>query len=473
MTTGRIFGDLMTFGLFVTLSRMFGQEGIGKYSFAIAFTGMFAILSELGANSYTVRELSRSSQSFAEVYGRILSLRAVLAVLVSGLLLIALPFLPFPSETLLIVALIGGYQIAYQLVMSFACVFLARGQPLLAGGVEGGFKAATALVAMGVAWAGGGLLLSVATLPVVAGSAVAIGYRLVRRHEGPTHWSWSRAQLMATVREVLPYGVGTLFGQLQVRLDVTLLGFLLGAAAAGVYNVGYRPVFFMLFLPYFVGMSVLPLASRLHERSTAELSKLYRSSLNLVVLVGFPVAGGLVLIADDLIRLLFGAEFADSAPLLSVLAWLIFLGGPRTLLGMFLVATGRQKERAQALGAAVVAGVVLNLILIPRYGPMGAACATVGTEALLISLMALRLWPLLGAPRVGSRFLIGGLATAAFFALFKILSPQPMFVVIPSCVALYAIAILSFPQIRRDELQLVRGILRARGERARLGEAPL
>jgi O-antigen/teichoic acid export membrane protein len=163
----------------------------------------------------------------------------------------------------------------------------------------------------------------------------------------------------------------------------------------------------------------------------------------------------------------------DSVPLLSVLAWIVFLGGPRTILGMFLVASARQKERAQALGAALVMGILLNLILIPRYGPMGAALATVGTEAFLVVLMALRLWPLLGAPRVGSRFLMGGLATATFFALFKALPPQPMFVVVPSCIALYSIAMLCFPQIRREELQLVRGLLQARGERAQVGDQPL
>jgi len=113
-------------------------------------------------------------------------------------------------------------------------------------------------------------------------------------------------------------------------------------------------------------------------------------------------------------------------------------------------------------------GFVLNLVLIPRYGVLGAALATVGTEIFLVALMALQLWPTLGAPRVGTRFLIGGLATASFFALFKSLSPQPMMVVVPSCILLYSIAILCFPQIRRGELQLVRGLLRERDGRAQV-----
>ena len=58
LTTGRILGDLFIFVLFVVISRKFGKEGIGNYSFAIALTGFFMILASFGLTKLSIKVMS-------------------------------------------------------------------------------------------------------------------------------------------------------------------------------------------------------------------------------------------------------------------------------------------------------------------------------------------------------------------------------------------------------------------------------
>ena len=55
---------LFTFILFVLISRKFGQEGIGQYSFAVGLTGFFAVCADFGLYNYSIKEISAQTNSF-------------------------------------------------------------------------------------------------------------------------------------------------------------------------------------------------------------------------------------------------------------------------------------------------------------------------------------------------------------------------------------------------------------------------
>jgi O-antigen/teichoic acid export membrane protein len=97
LTMSKTLGDVFSFLLFVLLSRSFGQEGIGQYSFAMCFTGFFTVLAAFGLYDFSVKELSRSRDSLGVFYGPVILLRFVLSGAVFGFLLLILPFIPTTS----------------------------------------------------------------------------------------------------------------------------------------------------------------------------------------------------------------------------------------------------------------------------------------------------------------------------------------------------------------------------------------
>jgi O-antigen/teichoic acid export membrane protein len=204
MATGQALGDAFTFLLFIFLSRSFGEVGIGVYSFAIGFTGFFAVFAEFGLASLTIKELSRHISSFQEYYGRILLLRLGLSVAVLAALILVTPFLPFPLDSKLIIILIGGYQVFITLASGLASVFIAREDAHLAGLVEFSLKAMAALAAIMAILVGGSLLVTLTTLPAVALGHLLISYAVVVDKYGRPRIAASISSLMRLAREAIP-----------------------------------------------------------------------------------------------------------------------------------------------------------------------------------------------------------------------------------------------------------------------------
>lgn len=69
LALGKVLGDFFTFILFVVLSRYYGQEGMGQYSFAVALTGLFMVAAEFGLLELSVKEMSRIPDSMMDYFG--------------------------------------------------------------------------------------------------------------------------------------------------------------------------------------------------------------------------------------------------------------------------------------------------------------------------------------------------------------------------------------------------------------------
>ena len=458
LTTSKIFADISTFLLFVVISRVFGQEGIGQYSFAMAFTGFFVVFADFGLNSLSIKEMSRlhEAEILCEYLGKIISLRFFLAIAVLALLFVSQFFLSFSHETIAVIAIIGTYQIVYSLIDGFIAIFIAQEDMHYASAVELSLKMTTALAGISLIWAGGKFLMVIGVLPIISFIHLILVFCLVSKKYGKPKFKFSLSQFGHTLRNTTPYGFSVLLNQFNTRLDVVALGFFLGASAAGIYNVGYKVVFLLLIIPRFIGITLFPIASKLYLDSHSKLRKLYNKSLSLACLVGLPSAAGLWLIAPDLIDSFFGQDFVESANLLRYLAWLLFVIFFRAIMGVFLTSCDMQLYRAKGQFVAAGFNVLGNVILIPLLGIKGAAIATLFSEIILTFLFAFRLKGLLGWPRIWSKLIMGIVATSIFsMVIFFFAKSLPLFVEIPIAVVLYGGTLMLFKEFREEEFLVI------------------
>jgi O-antigen/teichoic acid export membrane protein len=456
LSAGRIAGDLLTFVLFIVLSRAFGQEGVGQYAFAMGLTGFFAAAADFGLYNLTVKELSRHGGDRQRFLSSVLTLRLALSAGALGALLLLLVFLPLPAEARLVVVVIGVQQVAAALATGLGAAFVAREAMAVAGLLEALARAAGALLGAALVLAGTEMVTALLALPAAAilqtiAAAVLIGrrYGLDRPSIAPSDW-------LPVIQRALPYGLSELIRRLSIRLDVVLLGFLIGTAAVGIYSAAYRVIFMLMFLPLFASIAVLPRVSRayaLHSRN--ELSILYTRSLRFAVLAGMPSVLGLWLIAPGLILGLFGPDFEESIWLLRLLAPLFLLECLRSLIAAFLTGCDLQAARTRSEWFAAGTSLVGNVVLISTLGMAGAAIATVAAELILVVVMAHRLGSVLGWPAIGSRIILGGLACAAFWVPLTFFVTLPLIATVPVAVVLYLAVLLSFRRIRQNEAWLV------------------
>jgi O-antigen/teichoic acid export membrane protein len=105
-----------------------------------------------------------------------------------------------------------------------------------------------------------------------------------------------------------------------------------------------------------------------------------------MLLFGIPLAVGIMLLARPIMELAFGSAFASGAVALQILIWTLPVLMVRMCHGMVLVAHGYQNTHLWIRLLAAAANIVLNIVLIPRYGSIGAASANLTAQLIMFFL---------------------------------------------------------------------------------------
>jgi O-antigen/teichoic acid export membrane protein len=464
LTVGKLLGDLFTFLFFVALSRYFGDDGIGQYSFAIAFTGFFEVLANFGLYNLSVKEISRRPTDLDRYCSHVFIVRIILSVIALFLLLFVLRWLPFTGDTKWIILLVGIFQISHTILDGAAAVFVALERMHVAAALELSLRVFIAFAGITVMWEGGGLATAISTMPLVCLVHTGVGCALLVRHYGSPRWAISVSSLKTTLQTATPYAMTALVRQVSTRTDVVLLGFMLGASVAGVYNVAYRIVSLVQFLPYFTGLALFPTSSKLYGCDLPKLVEVYRHSLNTLVLAALPAAAGLWLIAPQLVISVFGEDFSESVGVLRILAAVLFFTSFKMILAMLLTSCDRQKLRMRSEWIAATANIGANLALIPLLGARGPAVAALLSESLAVLLFTVHLRPVLGWPNCLKRATIAAAATSCFVLPGIFVPVQPWALLVPAAALIYLAVILMFKDVREHELRPFIALLRARRE---------
>jgi PST family polysaccharide transporter len=220
----------------------------------------------------------------------------------------------------------------------------------------------------------------IAAAEIVLGEvALLVSYRYFPHGLPP--WKLSRKRARKLLRDGLPLVVASLLVMIYMRTDQILLAHYLGDRSVGLYSAAVRLSEVWYAIPVLICNSVMPklLPSFVSNRPLyyARLQVVY----NLMVLVSVILALGTLLVGHSVVGMLFGAAYGQSAPILSIHIWtgvFVFVG---VLGGQQMVHEGLTIiEMRRALLGAVI-NVVLNILLIPRFGIAGSAYATLMAQA--------------------------------------------------------------------------------------------
>lgn len=161
------------------------------------------------------------------------------------------------------------------------------------------------------------------------------------------------------------------------NVDILLLRPLAGDSETGFYRASLVVAEFLWMVPVAIQYTLVQSTSEMwskdqHERITDIASTATRINLSLIVIMGI----GLAALADEFVPLYFGQDFTPAVgPLLLLLPGVLGFALSKPI---FAIGQGKGELRALVLttGAAAVLNLVLNILLIPRYGMYGAAVAT-------------------------------------------------------------------------------------------------
>lgn len=166
--------------------------------------------------------------------------------------------------------------------------------------------------------------------------------------------------------------------QAHYRVDQIMISKIAGSDELGIYSAAYKLVEQLLMIPAIISAVLLPqmaLNRKNRELTKNRLSQIYGTTMLASIVVAIP----LMLMADPLIRLAFGAEFSAAGGVL----FYLMLGVPFLFLanmsGLYFTVFGQERQAFIRNVVGLAVNVALNLFMIPRYGAIGAALSTVAS----------------------------------------------------------------------------------------------
>lgn len=223
---------------------------------------------------------------------------------------------------------------------------------------------------------------------VAAAVAFGVGAVLLLKHLPPAvRQVKPEYELRTWARAALPLLFIAGINIVNTQTDILMLAALRGSESAGVYQAAVRGAELVAFALVIANMAIQPSLARLYATGdTARLQRLVTWSARGATAAALPLAAVMILWGGPIMAAVFGADFARGAIALAILsaAQLVnaFTGPANSLLDM----TGHQDDTLKAMVAGVLANVILNTLLIPRWDIAGAAIAT-GTSLILWSVL--------------------------------------------------------------------------------------
>jgi O-antigen/teichoic acid export membrane protein len=201
--------------------------------------------------------------------------------------------------------------------------------------------------------------------------------------------------LRAQLAYVVPLALGRFAGLFNQKLDKLVVGLFFSAGLFAEFAVGSQELPLVSVLAYTVTSTMLPdLVARVEkaptrEEGAREAISLWHSGIHKTTLIMLPVATYLLLLAEPLMRVLYGDAYAGAALPFRLYSALLPLRV--TAYGIVLMAFGQTTMilRAQVLG--MVFNTAANLALLPAVGMVGAPLSAVLTQALMIVFMLVRI----------------------------------------------------------------------------------
>jgi len=190
--------------------------------------------------------------------------------------------------------------------------------------------------------------------------------------------------IAAVLRASAPLAVNGGLALLSLRVEMLAVWHFHGDRETGLFVTALRVVEFLNLVPSAVGAGAMPALTR--EALSGAGDAVRRRTVATVAFLGVPAAAGAALVAPSLLSLIFGADYAEAAPSLRVLALAVvplFLNG---MLVNALIASGRGDWLPRLTAVRVGLAAALAFLLVPRFGGLGAAWGFMVSEMALLAL---------------------------------------------------------------------------------------
>ena len=380
----QVITSVLGFFVLIYIARYLGEVGFGKYSFALSFTVLFVVFSDIGISNLIVREIARNKELTNEYLTNISIIKFLLSFLAFGFIAVTINLMEYPQDTIYIVYLFGIYTILTSFAQTFKSIFQAHERMEYTAVVMIIEKIILISLVFFVIFSEYGLIELGYVYVFVGIVDVLLSFSVVLIKIAKPKPTINFPLWKTLIIGSIPFGLNALFGVLFFKIDTVMLSVFKDDAAVGIYNAAYVPLLAITAIVSTMVISALyPVMSRYFVSSKESLETFTGLSSKYMAIIGFPVGMGCFVLAERFIALFYAGQYSDSIIAFQILALFIPIRLVSSITGTLLTSINRQSHRTVSAGLSALVNIVLNAAMIPYLSYIGASIATVLSEVFL------------------------------------------------------------------------------------------
>ena len=397
------------------VSRVLGPGGLGRAEFASSVINYFIMIAMLGVPTYGIRACARvrdDREKLSKTVQELMIINGAMALLCYILLALAILLVGrFREMKLLLWVSSTGILLNALGVNWFYSAIEEYGYITVRSLV---FKVLSILVMFlfvrspeDVAW-------YVAVILIASYGSYVLNFLRLRKYI--TFRRFSHYEFWPHIKISLIFFAMAVATTVYTNLDVVMLGFMRDDTQVGFYNTAVRVKSILVSLVTSLGTVLLPRLSYYVEKGEREeFTRILEKAFRFVFFAAIPLTAFFMLFARETVLVLSGDRFLPSVPAMVAIMPTVLLIGLTNILGIqIMVPTEQEKKVTVSVTVGGVVDLVLNALLIPSLGALGAALGTLAAEAavLLVQLVMCRAllgrmslsvpWQVLAATAAGS-----------------------------------------------------------------------
>lgn len=368
-----------------------GQLGTGEYGkfiFAFAFPQVFSVIADFGLQGYYIKKVAGHKEATCAYLGEMILLRMGFSVVAVFLAVCALTVTGHSQDTKMAV-LIGVLSVllAQTLITNAWTVFQAHEEFKYIAVSNVMSRVTIAVLSIGVLQIGGGMLSVTSVYAVGYVIQVVYCFRILIKEKWKPVFSVSRGDVAGILKEALPFSLFGIFSFLALSIDKTMLSLISGDASLGIYNAASSLCTNSFMISIAVANAVFPtLVQSFQQNKIGEFRQKMEIILKWMLLLGMPLALVIAFYGRDIILFIYrNVSYTPSVVVLQILIWMLPIDLVSRIMRYALIAVNREHSVTVYYGFGLALNVILNLILMPQYSYIGAAYASITTQAFLLA----------------------------------------------------------------------------------------
>lgn len=361
----------------IPVARYLGPENFGIWSYVGAAAALAAPFAALGLDNIVTKELVQRRGQEGAVLGTSMALRKLGGAAALMILIAFATLSAFPDDRLPFYLVIG---VGASLIGNAAVLgnwFIARDKLRAHAVINIGKTVFFALIRIGQVLTGASLtaFIIVAAIEALTSGVIAYAaYRVVRGEK--IRWTFDLSLAKTLLSRSWPLLISGLTAAIYLKLDLVMLAHLGTPEQTGIYAAAARLSEVWYFVPALLMRAAFPSMLEVRARSMPLYRRRMQDALDALAAVSTMLALGVTIVAPVAVHILYGPSYAAAAAILSVHIWSGIFIFMRAVLSKWLIAEDLYIFSLVTHAAGAVVNIALNVVLIPTWGAMGAAVAT-------------------------------------------------------------------------------------------------